>query len=206
MVWVFLIPNESLILRKSFSVFVTCKVSSFRPVPWEWYDTPLPPEADVVSPHSEGISTAAGSCTNSTIREMHQNTACSEEEREANTALLLFRPLTLSFELTLYTRRTIVIPTVYLQPPSHKDNDYTSTRFVTVSLSAFCNTTFSLTVCLLTVSLGILARVGQEHRSTVQEQLLSETRITLKSIKQGCYTEQKMLWRNLLLKGASQCT
>lgn len=32
--------------------------------------------------------------------------------------------------------------------------------------------TFSLTVCLLTVSLGVLARVGQEHRSTVQEKML----------------------------------
>lgn len=101
-------------------------------------------------------------------------------------SLLLFRLLTLSFELTPYMRRTIVIPTAYLQPPSHKDNDSTSTRFVTVSLSAVCNTTFSLTLCLLIVSLGILARVGQEHRSGVWEQLLSKTRIALKSIKRRC--------------------
>lgn len=75
----FLIPNESLILRKLFSGFVTCKVSSFHPVPRERYDTLLPPKADVFSPYLEGVSTAARSYTNSTIRETHQNTACGEE-------------------------------------------------------------------------------------------------------------------------------
>lgn len=69
-------------------------------------------------------------------------------------------------------KQIIVIPTVYLKLPSRKNNDYMSTLFVMVSLSRVYNMTFSLTVCLVAVSLGVLARVGQEHRSTVQEKLL----------------------------------
>lgn len=71
-------------------------------------------------------------------------------------------------------KQIIVVPAVYLKLPSHKNNNYMSTLFVVVSLSGGFNTIFSLTVCLLIVSLGILARVGQEHRerSSVQEKLL----------------------------------
>lgn len=67
-------------------------------------------------------------------------------------SFFLFFPLTLSFELTSYMKEIIVIPTVYLKLPSHKNNDYLSTLLVIVSLSRVYNITFSLTVCLLIVS------------------------------------------------------
>ena len=90
-------------------------------------------------------------------------------------SFFLFFPLTLSFELTSYTVGITIICLIYLKLRSHKNNDYMSTLFVTVSLSGVYNMTFSLTVCLVIVSLGILASVGQEHKSTAQEKLFSKT-------------------------------
>lgn len=59
--------------------------------------------------------------------------------------------------------------------------------------------TFSLTVCLLIVSLGILAGVGQEQRSAAQEKLLlKHESLGMPSCR--VLEETKRLCKNLLLR------
>lgn len=109
---------------------------------------------------------AVGSYINNTVPGMHEYTLCDQEERKrVCISFFLFFPLSLTLELTSAMEQIVVISTVsHLALPSWRTMT-TWVLFVMVSLSGVYNMTFSLTICLLSISSGILARVGQEHTS-----------------------------------------